>query len=39
VACVLLFLLKIGDSCVANRYQPLPPRYRDEARVRRVFIG
>jgi hypothetical protein len=25
VACVLLFLLKVGDSCAANRYQPLPP--------------
>jgi len=25
VGCVLLFLLKVGDSCAANRYQPLPP--------------
>jgi hypothetical protein len=25
VGCPLLFLLKVGDSCAANRYQPLPP--------------
>src|SRR5262249_30261109 len=25
VGCVLLFLLKVGDSCAANRSQPLPP--------------